>query len=159
LAGEIYVAHWHAFRHISTCSLRLSSVYGFGMPLSEVVAVFARNLSAGREIHLHGDGLQSSDFVHVEDVAAAALAAVTVTSVGALNIGAGQQTTIRALAVQISDLLGVDSNTLIREGNGKPITSVYAGLNVGRANRELNFRPRPLRDGLECYLADCQLLR
>jgi UDP-glucose 4-epimerase len=158
LAGEVYVAHWSAARRLSACSLRLASVYGPGMPLREVVAVFARNLSAGQEIHLHGGGLQSSDFIHVEDVAEAALAAATRTVAGALNIGAGQQTTIRALAAQITDLLGGDAHRLIREGTGTPPPSGYAGLDVGRAVRELGFRPRPLRDGLERYLAESQPL-
>ena len=153
LAGEIYVAHWHQAKRLSTCSLRLASVYGPGMPSREVVALFARNLSAGQEIHLHGGGRQSSDFVHVEDVAQAAIAAVTSTVEGALNIGSGQQITIRELAAQMADLLGGEVRGLIREGNGTPPPIGCAGLNVGRATRELGFSPRSLRDGLEHFLA------
>jgi UDP-glucose 4-epimerase len=158
LAGEIYVAHRHKAGCLSTCSLRLSSVFGPGMSLREVVAIFARNLSAGQEIHLHGGGRQSSDFVHVEDVVQAALAAVTSTVEGALNIGGGQQVTIRELAAQMTDILGGDAHGLIREGNGTAPPSGYAGLNVGRAIRELGFRPLPLRDGLERYLAERKAL-
>lgn len=158
LVGEIYVAHWHKARCLSTCSLRLASVYGPGMPLREVVSIFARNLSAGQEIHLHGGGRQSSDFVHVEDVARAALAAVTSTVEGALNIGGGQQITIRELAAQMADIVGGDAHGLIREGSGTAPPSGYTGLNVGRAIRELDFRPRPLRDGLERYLAELKAL-
>lgn len=153
LTGEIYVAHWHQAKRLSACSLRLASVYGSGMPFREVVALFARNLSTGQKIHLNGGGRQTSDFVHVEDVAQAALAAVTSTVEGALNIGGGQQIAIRELAALMADILGGDAHGLICEGNGTSPPTEYAGLNVGRATRELGFSPRPLRDGLESYLA------
>jgi UDP-glucose 4-epimerase len=154
LAGEIYVAHWQAVKRLSTCSLRVASVYGPGMPSRDVVALFTRRLRAGQEIQLHGGGRQGSDFVHVEDVAQAALASVASPVGGALNIGSGRQTTIRELATILADIVGGNAPALIRDSDGEASPSPYAGLDITRAKGELGFRPRRLEDGLAHCLAD-----
>src|SRR5438045_4171262 len=72
LCGEEYVALYQRAHGLSGASLRYSNVYGPGQdPLGEagVVAIFFGKLLRGETATINGDGLQTRDYVHVEDVA------------------------------------------------------------------------------------------
>ena len=85
---------------LATVSLRYANVYGPRQdPLGEggVVAIFCGRLRDGRRPVIFGDGSQTRDFVHVDDVVAANLAAAASDHMGPLNIGSGVQTSVLAL--------------------------------------------------------------
>lgn len=81
--------------------LRYFNVYGRGQTGSYagVITQFMRRLEVGMPPVINGDGSQSRDFVHVSDVAAANLAAMTSsTRDGFFNVGTGRSVTISGLA-------------------------------------------------------------
>ncbi|MGH3131928.1 MAG: NAD-dependent epimerase/dehydratase family protein, partial [Gaiellaceae bacterium] len=99
LAGEEYLATWnrlHGARHVV---LRLANVFG---PRQQakleggVVAIFMERLAAGDGVQIFGDGTQTRDFVYVEDVAKAMLAAVGHQG-GVFNVGTGVETSVNDL--------------------------------------------------------------
>src|SRR5437764_488911 len=63
---------------------------------SGVIAIFAAALSAGRTPAVHGDGLQSRDFVYVADVAKALVLAADTPGVSGrvYNVGTGRSVTV-----------------------------------------------------------------
>jgi len=69
-AGEAYCSAFHRAFGIEALALRFSNVYG---PLSwskgSVVAHFAKQAIAGKPLVVNGDGSQTRDFLHVEDLA------------------------------------------------------------------------------------------
>ena len=76
-------------------------MYGPGLPrdtpYAGVAALFVSRLAAGQAPRVFEDGGQRRDFVHVDDVAAAVVAAARTAlpeGVTALNVGSGQVTTI-----------------------------------------------------------------
>lgn len=96
---------------LETIGLRYFNVYGPrqdpASPYSGVLSVFIDRLARKRPVTIHGDGLQSRDFVFVEDVARANLMALT-GSGGygeAFNVGTGRQTSVleayRAIAAEL----------------------------------------------------------
>lgn len=93
-------------------ALRLFNVYGPGQALSNpytgVLAIFASRLLHGRSPLLFEDGLQRRDFVHVEDVAEAFMAALDHPgAVGrAFNIGSGRDRTIEDIALLLARAMG-----------------------------------------------------
>ncbi len=97
-------------------ALRYHNVYGPGMPrdtpYAGVAALFRSQLEAGRAPTVLEDGRQRRDFVHVDDVAAANLAALewtaaqTAGSVRAFNVGSGVVHTIGDLAEALSAAAG-----------------------------------------------------
>jgi len=100
LAGERVAARTAADRGIHMVALRLFNVYGPGMrpsPYSGVVLRFAEALLAGRPPLIYGDGNQTRDFIHVDDVAAAFEAALETPYRGPVNIGTGRETSINKL--------------------------------------------------------------
>jgi len=78
-----------------TAVLRFFNVYGPrqdpSSDYSGVIAVFMDRLAAGRPCTVYGDGSQSRDFVYVEDVVAACLAALEGRAPGDARPGSGSQ--------------------------------------------------------------------
>ena len=103
LAGENYCVAFAANHGLETVRLRPFNVYGSGVSSAEaqpgVLESFADAVASGRRPLVFGDGMQTRDFVHVDDVVQAnLLAAANPRAAGkAYNIGSGQQTTLLSL--------------------------------------------------------------
>jgi len=103
LAAEAYVHAFSASYGMATLSLRLSNCYGpFSLHKSSVAARFMANLVHGRPLVIRGDGSQTRDLVHVDDVVGAILAALDIPlerlTGGVVHIGSGRETSIAELA-------------------------------------------------------------
>jgi UDP-glucose 4-epimerase len=111
-ALQKYSAERHALllgeRHgVEVVALRYFNVYGprsfsernpFNA-YSSVVGIFARSRARGEELLITGDGSQERDFIWVEDVARANLAAARGARASAVyNVGSGETISILALA-------------------------------------------------------------
>lgn len=108
-AQEHFSAAWSDAVDGSVVALRYHNAYGPGMPrdtpYSGVAAIFRSALERGEPPRVFEDGGQMRDFVHVDDVAAANVAAVH--RVGsrrfvAANVCSGQPISIREVAEQLS---------------------------------------------------------
>jgi dTDP-L-rhamnose 4-epimerase len=90
----------------SVCALRYHNVYGPRMPrdtpYAGVASLFRSALAVGRAPEVFEDGLQTRDFVHVDDVARANVAALRSDWQGALNVASGRPRTIADLAARLS---------------------------------------------------------
>ena len=113
VAQEHYALAWAEAADGHVIALRYHNVYGPGMPrdtpYSGVAAIFRSALENGAAPQVFEDGAQMRDFVHVDDVAAANVAAVNrVGSMGflAANVCSGQPISIREVAEQLSRASG-----------------------------------------------------
>lgn len=97
---------------VAVTSLRYHNVYGPRMPrdtpYAGVAAIFRSALERGDAPCVFEDGGQRRDFVHVADVAAANVAALTVTEpvIGALNVASGRPHTVGDLAATLAEAMG-----------------------------------------------------
>ncbi len=105
---EGYMRLYASLYGLSTVSLRYFNVYGPHMdpegPYALVVGRFLELRRKGRPLTITGDGEQTRDFVHVDDVARANLLASqsAVPFQGeVINIGTGTRISVRALASSI----------------------------------------------------------
>src|SRR2546426_6528348 len=99
-AAEGYCELFGRLHGLSTVSLRYGNVYGPRQdPLGEagVIAIFCGRLLAGERPIVFGDGLQTRDYVHVDDVVTANLGAAESDASGSFNIGTGIETTVLQL--------------------------------------------------------------
>ena len=103
--GELFAKLWSETYGIETVSLRYFNVYGPGMDPNGAYALaigkFAMARKNNEPITIFGDGTVTRDFTHVSDVVRANLLAAENPKVGkgeVVNIGAGRQTSIKALA-------------------------------------------------------------
>ena len=103
--GELFAKLWSETYGIETVSLRYFNVYGPGMDPNGAYALaigkFAMARKNNEPITIFGDGTVTRDFTHISDVVRANLLAAGGAKVGkgeVINIGAGRQTSIKALA-------------------------------------------------------------
>ncbi|MCA9363522.1 NAD-dependent epimerase/dehydratase family protein [Candidatus Kaiserbacteria bacterium] len=108
--GEELMRLWSELYGMETVSLRFFNVYGPHLdpegPYALVIGRFLLLAKQGKALTITGDGEQTRDFTHVEDVVSAIIKAAEVKTVGSgevFNVGAGQQTSINDLARMISD--------------------------------------------------------
>jgi UDP-glucose 4-epimerase len=97
LSGEAYCALYGRLYGIPTVRLRLGNVYGPRQdPHGEagVVAIFSGKLIDGEPMKVFGDGLQTRDYVYVDDVVDAFLRAEGGTPDITLNIGTGREVSV-----------------------------------------------------------------
>jgi UDP-glucose 4-epimerase len=106
LAGEAYLAAYAATYGMATCSLRFSNAYGpRSLHKRSVVAAWIRAALADAPLTVFGDGEQTRDFVHVDDLASAIAATLAApedrVAGGVLQVGTGHETTINELAATL----------------------------------------------------------
>ena len=150
LAGEGYLGMFARTFGLRTLALRYSNVYGpfqDGSGEAGVVAITCERLLSGRRPEIRGDGLQTRDFVFVEDVADANLRALRSGAVGAINIGTGVASSVRRVVdelVAAAGHLGPIDFVL-----GPPGEVRDTALDTRRAEKLLEWRaPTRLREGL-----------
>jgi dTDP-L-rhamnose 4-epimerase len=153
VAQENYALAWSDVVGGSVIALRYHNVYGPLMPrdtpYSGVAAIFRSGLEAGDVPRVFEDGGQMRDFVHVDDIAAANVAAVEAGLDGfsAFNVCSGRPISILEVATELCDARG-DVPPLVtgqyRSGDVRHIVADPA-----RAEQRLGFRAVvDPRDGL-----------
>jgi dTDP-L-rhamnose 4-epimerase len=112
VAQENYALAWAEATGGSVVALRYHNVYGPLMPrdtpYSGVAAIFRSELEAGDAPRVFEDGGQMRDFVHVDDVAAANIAAVDASLAGfsAFNVCSGRPISILGVATELCEARG-----------------------------------------------------
>jgi UDP-glucose 4-epimerase len=100
-AAEWYLGQYRRLHGISTLALRMANVYGPRQdPHGEsgVASIFCGLAATGGRATVFGDGRQTRDYVFIEDVVDAWLAAAGSDVTGALNVSTGIETGVRDLA-------------------------------------------------------------
>jgi UDP-glucose 4-epimerase len=149
LCEETYLATV-AQRGVRTMALRYGNVYGprqDGTGEAGVVAITATRLLEGLAPVVFGDGLQTRDFVYVEDVAEATVAALGSTRSGPVNVGTGRETSVRDIVTGLVQLTGSTAGIEYRAARDGEVRR--AALDASRAQRWLGWRAQTkLIDGL-----------
>ena len=163
LDGEHYLEIWRRTFGVGTVSLRFFNVFGPGQapggPYGSAVPAFLGRALAGEDLLVHGDGLQTRDFVFVSDaVDAYLLAAATPAMHGALNVGGGAGITILDLARQV--LRETGSSSRIVHGAPRPGDIRHSVADTARI-AAFGFQPRTtlaegLRQTLQAFQATCR---
>jgi UDP-glucose 4-epimerase len=145
VAGENYcVAFGHVFG-LETVRLRYFNVFGprqrGGHAYSAVVPLFLEAMIAGLRPVIHGDGLQTRDFTHVDDVVQANLLAADAPRVAGrvYNIASGRSTTLLELVERINSILGTDIRPI--HTSPRPGEIRHSAADITRAQADLGYCP------------------
>ncbi len=161
LAGGLYVNTYDSIHGLKGTTLALANVYGPRQdPHGEagVVAIFAGKLLNGEPCTVYGTGMQTRDFVYVEDVASAFVASIENGDGKLLNIGTGTETSIQHLYKEMALALGIDSKA--EEGEERPGEIERSSLNPLLAEKILGWKPETsLKGGIHSTLEWFKLKR
>src|SRR5438477_5136024 len=130
---EKLVLLWGKQTGIPTVALRYSCTYGprqsIFNPYTGVIAIFCTRLLNNLPPVVYEDGEQTRDFSFVEDIARANLLAAETDKLDGLpvNVGSGEGVSVRKIAEQISDALGIhiapEAKGEFRPGEMRHLTS------------------------------------
>lgn len=158
LAGEYYAEAFAATFGLETVRLRFFNVFGPRQrpdsPYSGVIAIFSALLAAGRTPTVHGDGLQSRDFVYVSDVAKALTLAADTPGVSGrvYNVGTGKCVTLLELIATLNKLLGTTAVPV--HGSPRPGDVRDSRAKIDRITADLGYAPAvSFEEGLRRTLA------
>jgi UDP-glucose 4-epimerase len=153
LASEGYARSFGIAYGLETVALRYFNVFGARQdPTSQYAAVIPNFITAmldNRPVTIFGDGEQSRDFTHVDNVVQANLLAVDARGVGGkvFNIACGQAVSLNELVALLRELTGADADAIYAPERAGDVKHSLADLT--RARAELGYEPEvDLREGL-----------
>ncbi len=153
LAGEHLLRVFGASYGMRTVSLRYFNIFGprqaDDSPYTGVIALFARALLSGTPPTIFGDGEQTRDFTHVDNVVRANLLALEadVSPGEVFNVGTGVQVTVNELYARMAELVG--SGLVPQYADARPGDIRLSVCSPEKARRGLGYEPRVAwRDGL-----------
>ena len=139
--------------------LRLQNVYGEGQslqnPYTGIISIFFNRARQGLMLPIYEDGLETRDFIHVDDVVTALTAAIErdVPSGSVCNIGSGIATTVIELASRLLEAAGLDVDVKVT-GQFRVGDIRHNFADIGRAREILGFQPEvSLAEGLRRFCA------
>ena len=154
LAGGLYVNAYSSLYGLRGTTLALANVYGPRQdPHGEagVVAIFAGKLLNRERCTIYGTGMQTRDFVFVDDVASAFVASIESGDGKLLNIGTGTETSIQYLYEEMALASGIESAP--EKGAERSGEIERSALDPSLAEEILGWSPQTsLRDGIHSTL-------
>jgi UDP-glucose 4-epimerase len=149
LACEGYCSAYFGAYGVPTVALRFSNVYGPGSDRKgSVVAAFLRRVAAGEPLIVYGDGRQTRDFLYVDDLCRAVVAAAERDCAGQVfHVACGRETAIGDLVDAVRRITGSDVAVEHRPARAGEVQRNCA--RIDRARAVLGFAPSvALDDGL-----------
>ncbi len=158
LAGEALCSAYYHQHGIKSIALRFANVYG---PFSEhnesVTTNFIKRMLTDKTLIIYGDGSQSRDFIHVNDICQAIYRSLTKFDSGfsadksvageIFQIATGSEITINQLAGEIAGLSG--KRLVVRHQPSRTGDIQHNPVDITKARTVLGFKPEiKYRDGL-----------
>lgn len=142
LTFEKYLNYYYQVYGVNYTILRFANVYGprqYKGGEAGVIAIFVDGAVNETESTQFGDGLQTRDYVYVDDVVSALFLSKEIDCCGEINIGSGIETTLLDIRRDIEAAL--NKKIKIKEAPGKPGEQRRSCLSYNRAKDVLNWEP------------------
>ncbi|MEP6624973.1 MAG: NAD-dependent epimerase/dehydratase family protein [Acidimicrobiia bacterium] len=151
LAGEGLCSAFSGSYGIAATALRFTNVYGpYSYHKGSVVALCMKRIMDGEPLVVYGDGEQTRDFVYIDDLCSAVIAAIARRPTGGLyQLGTGTETSVNELMALLIDLMSDREVTIVNEPDRRgEIRRAFS--DISRARADLGYSPdTPLREGLK----------
>jgi dTDP-L-rhamnose 4-epimerase len=147
---------------INGFALRYQNVYGPGQslknPYTGILAVFSNLARQNQPIEIYEDGLESRDFVYIDDVIEATMRSIHYQGqfIGALNVGSGHATSVMTVAQEIKRFF--NSNSSISVTGAFRLGDIRHNIaETEQLNKVLDFSPHiDFKQGLTHFLSWAQ---
>ena len=151
LAGEaLCSAYYHSYG-FESFSLRFANLYGpYADHKSSVMPLFFKWIKSGQALTIYGDGEQTRDFVHVDDICLAVYLALKSTGPfgEVFQIARGRETSVNELVEILKKVTGADFEIIHQPERVGEIRRNYS--DITKARNLLGFEPEiDLQDGLQ----------
>jgi len=138
--------------NLNSIILRIFNVYGKGQSpeYAGVITKFLNKISKNQPLEIFGDGLQTRDFVSIQDVVESIFCAISKIEgrQGAIfNIGSGKSVSINELA---KHMISISNKNLDIKHGGEKNEIRFSQANISLAKKVLNYNPKTgFEDGIK----------
>lgn len=139
LAGESLLTCM-SVRGVKTVCLRYSSLYGAGQYPGTVLPLMVGRALEGKDIVVYGDGGRTQDFLECDDAVYANLLAYERNAEGVFNIGSGTPTSMKELAIAISDVFSEGRSKVVCAPE-KRENDPGCKMDISKAQEQLQYFP------------------
>lgn len=132
---------------IESVSFRYQNVYGPGQSLSNpytgILSIFSTRIKNGNGINIFEDGLETRDFVYIDDIADATILGMTVPGISgeAFNIGTGIATDVITVAKTLIKHYGIEVPVRV-SGNYRLGDIRHNFADISKARKLLGYEPK-----------------
>ena len=146
VAAELYLFTTGRLSRFETVALRIFNAYGPGQPLppthAPLIPHMMQQILGKGSVVVYGDGMQTRDFVYIDDVVAALISAGQAPNVDRqiINVGSGVETSVNALAATLSSITGLKADLIYNHEAGGGLARLVADLT--KAKQLLGYAPR-----------------
>lgn len=131
---------------IGAIALRYQNVYGPGQslknPYTGILSIFSTLLLQGKDVNIFEDGKESRDFVFIDDVVAATIAAIDADVTGkAYNVGTGEATDVLTVANALKSSYGADGEIKV-SGNFRIGDIRHNIADLSSIEKDIGFVPK-----------------
>ena len=154
IQGELLIENWaESISEAKAIVLRLFSVYGEDMRTDLAIPIFREHLLSGEAVPIFGNGEDSRDYTHIDDVVRAVLLALDrfrdfSSTTSFFNVGRGSSTSTLELLHMVAHHLGCKPKVARMQSNKEEMCATLACTK--KAAQELDFTAeRSLSDGLQ----------
>jgi len=155
--NELYFQALTAEKGISTNSLRFFNIYGIRQDNRMVIPRFLEAAFQNQPIEVFGNGMQTRDFTHVQDVVSAISRLLQHSVSGIFNVARGKEFSILELAKLVKKVTHSDSTIQLADFPEKRI-DYKVNKRVGNPEklfRAIGFQPSiTLENGLKKFVAE-----
>ena len=145
LACEGYCSAFWGSYGLKTVSLRFSNAYGpYSHHKNSVIAKFIKDSLSKNQLTIYGDGHQTRDFIHVDDISQGIFLCLKARDSDtiwgkALHLGTGKEVSINELASRVKKLSKDDPRIAFEPGRKGEISRNYSEISLTK--RLLGFQP------------------
>ena len=139
-AAEVMAYTYHYLYDFDVSIVRYFTVYGQACRPDMSILRFIKWIDEGTPITLFGDGSQSRDFTHVDDIARGTIAALKPLGYEIINLGGGNNPiSISRMISTFEDILG--KKAVIDQHPFNKSDMMHTWANIDKAKRLLNWAP------------------
>ncbi len=142
LAAEGYCSAFSGSYGVKCASLRFSNIYG---PRSyhkdSVVARFIKQILAGDELVIYGDGSQVRDYLYIGDLVSGIADAMRSDCVGVFQLGSGAPTTLSELLDVLRRVVGEEKFPAVRYADARPGEVHTTWCDISKARGAFGYDP------------------
>lgn len=150
LTAEQYLYFYKKSYGLKYSVLRYANVYGPRQdPFGEagVVAIFTQKMLANGQPVINGNGMQTRDYIYVDDVIDANMLVISKSAEGTFNVGTGKETSVNDLFNLLRDGIGLDIKAM--HGTARRGEQLRSTLDSTRLKKALEWEPNvDLEEGL-----------
>jgi nucleoside-diphosphate-sugar epimerase len=139
---------YHRFHGIDVSILRFFTVYGEKGRPDMSISKFIECISNNKELVMYGDGSQSRDYTHVQDICDGIQKSLISVGCEIFNLGRDEPVSVREIIEKLENIIGKKANIRSEPRHSSDIDCTNA--DISKAKRILDWEPKiSIDDGLK----------